>query len=282
MSNNVINNLNRVFNNSIPDTVMFHPEIMLLDLRIYAIIKSFMDTHNACFPSNKWLSTKLNVHQNSIPRSITKLETLGFVERLEINGQRQLVTKQYPIALKGNSLDPNLEVNDPVDKEGGVNIQVKGGLTCRLRGVNLQVNHNRSKSSRSKSKIDSIEVRSDFNESEQIIRDMVIAKIGDHSFSYRQAAFLLSLHTNDGKSVTIDGIVESLENYINFLTNNRIGKTVRNKVAYFIKAMKVDGYFFNHKQFTKDKEDSDRPKEDTDRTGVVNDSISGLLINMRV
>jgi DNA-binding transcriptional regulator YhcF (GntR family) len=92
--------------------------------------------------------------------------------------------------------------------------------------------------------------RSDFTNEEIEVRDLVRKEFKDDSFTTIQAKFLLSLRTNDGRKITKDGIIESIANCLAYCKEH----PKSNRLAYFINAMKKDGYFANKKQFTKDKE----------------------------
>ena len=53
---------NRDFLYHVPGKVLFDTTLTPLDLKIYMIVRSFMDTTGkATFASNKWIATKLNI-----------------------------------------------------------------------------------------------------------------------------------------------------------------------------------------------------------------------------
>lgn len=105
---------NRDFIYSAPHKVLFHKSITLLQLRIYSIIRSFMDTTGEAYPSNNWIATQCcGVDRTSVIRAINKLVSYGFVQRIVIDGQRYLgiVTTPLPI----NVIASDLNATPPSD-----------------------------------------------------------------------------------------------------------------------------------------------------------------------
>ncbi len=116
---------NRDFIYTIPQTVLLDLTLHLVDLRVYALVRSFMDTTGDAYPSNGWLAKKLDVDPTTISRSISKLQKKGYLTRVEIAGRRHLmIGKPIPEKLVIHRLD----------------LQIKGGRSTDQGGVDLQIN----------------------------------------------------------------------------------------------------------------------------------------------
>ncbi len=89
-------NFNRDFIYTVPETILFHPEMKLLELKIYMIIRSFMDTTGKAYPSNNWISAKCGADRRSIIRSLKKLIQHGFIKKIIENGHRLLFVNNTP------------------------------------------------------------------------------------------------------------------------------------------------------------------------------------------
>lgn len=125
-----INKDNRDFIYTIPSKVLLDSSLTLIDLKIYMLIRSFMDTTGEAYPSNRWIAEKLSVHQISVSKSIAKMVSKKYITRIEMQGQRYLMTgKPIPTGV------PPL-----VDKSGGVSVEAKGGKRRGLGGVSVEAN----------------------------------------------------------------------------------------------------------------------------------------------
>lgn len=126
--------LNREFIYTIPESIFFDNSLTLNDMKVYMIIRSFMDSHRECFASNKWFAETLDVDSRTIRGSLSKLETKSYIERLEINRTRVLVTKRRGL----NMIDPDLKCTpDLVCK--GEDLNVRGGGSSDPGGEDLNV-----------------------------------------------------------------------------------------------------------------------------------------------
>jgi len=57
--------VNRDFVYNIPEKVLFDNSLTINDLKVYAIVRSFMDTTGTAFPSNNWIANKLIFKTNT-------------------------------------------------------------------------------------------------------------------------------------------------------------------------------------------------------------------------
>ncbi len=85
------NNLHkRDFIYTCPAKVLHDPSITTNELKIYMMIRSFMDTTGVAYPSNKWLAEHLGINPRNTVHNINKLVSKGYLERIEENGKRFL------------------------------------------------------------------------------------------------------------------------------------------------------------------------------------------------
>lgn len=82
--------LNRDFIYTVPSRILFDSDLTLVDLKLYMLIRSFMDTTNSCYPSNNWIADKLQIERRSVIRSLQRLIEKQYILRLEKNGKRYL------------------------------------------------------------------------------------------------------------------------------------------------------------------------------------------------
>src|SRR5690554_7948655 len=93
---NTSTELNRDFIYNTPEKILFHPDITLAQLRIYAIIRSFMDTTGIAYCSNNWLAQKVGVKRNAIIVGINALVAMGFITKKQKDGFRFLSINTSP------------------------------------------------------------------------------------------------------------------------------------------------------------------------------------------
>lgn len=86
--------MNRNFIYIVPESILFDITLNLLEIKIYMIIRSFMDSTGTCYPSNNWLANKCEVDRRSIIRSLNTLIEKGYIVKHTINNQRKLFIKQ--------------------------------------------------------------------------------------------------------------------------------------------------------------------------------------------
>ena len=88
---------NRDFIYTVPHTVLMDPNMSLLDLKVYMIIRSFMDTTGDAYPTNGWIATRLRVHPVSVSRSISYLVRKGYILRFEDDDGYRHLTVGRPV-----------------------------------------------------------------------------------------------------------------------------------------------------------------------------------------
>lgn len=86
-----------------PSKVFDDPTLTLNELKIYMMIRSFMDTTGSAYPSNAWLAARLTINKRNTINNINKLVNKGYLERIEENGQRYLTIPRVKIPLEGVS-----------------------------------------------------------------------------------------------------------------------------------------------------------------------------------
>lgn len=91
---------NRDFVYNVPGKVLFDADLTLIDFKVYAVIRSFMDTTGAAYPSNGWLADKLGISYKSASRSLNKLAKRNHIAIIERDGRRFcIVGQQIPLDL---------------------------------------------------------------------------------------------------------------------------------------------------------------------------------------
>lgn len=93
MSNNNTNpekSYNRQFVYNIPENILFDEDLSFTDIKLYAVIRSFMDTTGDAYPSNNWIAKKLSIDRTTAIRSINRLCKKFYLIREDINGHRHL------------------------------------------------------------------------------------------------------------------------------------------------------------------------------------------------
>ena len=110
MSNKYLDH-QREFIYTIPESILLDSSLVLTDIQIYMIVRSFMDSNKECWASNKWFGNKLLVNFRTIQTSLSRLEGKGYLIRTNINGVRTLSIKQTALIISGE--DPNSRGGDP-------------------------------------------------------------------------------------------------------------------------------------------------------------------------
>ena len=100
----------RDFVYNVPSKVLFHPEITLLQIRIYAVIRSFMDTTGEAYASNNWIANQCGVKRNAAICGINALLKMGFIRKVTHKKQRYLEVIFSPIMVT-DSTDSDEYIN---------------------------------------------------------------------------------------------------------------------------------------------------------------------------
>ena len=74
----------RQFIYTVPEHVFNDLELSPIDLKIYMIIRSFIDSTGIAYPSNNWLAERLSIHRVTVIHSLNKLVDKNYIERKEI------------------------------------------------------------------------------------------------------------------------------------------------------------------------------------------------------
>lgn len=91
---------NRDFIYTIPSKIFHDESLTFNDVKVYMMIRSFMDTTGDAYPSNNWISRELNMHRVTVIRCINHLIERGYIVKEEINGVRHLRTNSAPLPVK--------------------------------------------------------------------------------------------------------------------------------------------------------------------------------------
>ena len=120
----------RQFIYTAPENILFDERLTLNELKIYMIVRSFMDTTGVAYPSNKWIADKLKIETRSVIRCLKNLVLYKYIEKKIKKGQRFLVT------VRAEMLD--LISEEPVtESSGGGDTNVTwGGDTNVTQSIN--------------------------------------------------------------------------------------------------------------------------------------------------
>lgn len=86
--------LNRDFIYTVPESILFDSDLTLNDLKLYMIVRSFMDTTGSAYPSNNWIASKLGVDRSTAIRCLNRLIKKNYLVKIEKNNHRYLTTFQ--------------------------------------------------------------------------------------------------------------------------------------------------------------------------------------------
>ena len=103
MSDQKNNHYLRDFIYTCPSKVFNDPSISLNELKIYMMIRSFLDTTGLAYPSNNWIADTLGINRRNTINNINKLVTKGYIERFEHEGKRYLRIKTASVVEEGVS-----------------------------------------------------------------------------------------------------------------------------------------------------------------------------------
>ena len=87
----------REFVYNLPETIFFDTDLTINDLRVYGVIRSFMDTRGDAYPSNNWIARRLNIHRTTAITCINRLIKKDYILKEDIKGHRHLRIKTHPI-----------------------------------------------------------------------------------------------------------------------------------------------------------------------------------------
>lgn len=99
----------RDFIYTIPSKVFHDDSLTLNDMKVYMMVRSFMDTTGNAYPSNNWISDELKMHRVTVIRCINRLIEKGYIVREEIKGTRHLRINISPLPEKSIGSDENYQ-----------------------------------------------------------------------------------------------------------------------------------------------------------------------------
>lgn len=102
----------RAFIYTCPDRVFDDKSLSLNELRIYMMVRSFLDSTGTAYPSNQWIAERLNIEPRSARRCVTNLVEKGHLFRVFIDSRRYL-TIINP-AFSAQVFEDNEGENDPI------------------------------------------------------------------------------------------------------------------------------------------------------------------------
>jgi biotin operon repressor len=114
-SKNKEKSYNRDFIYTIPSKILHDESLTFNDVKVYMMVRSFMDTTGDAYPSNNWIANEFNMDRRTVIRSINHLIEKGYVIKEEINGVRHLRINITPLPQKVIELD---EPEDNDDQNG--------------------------------------------------------------------------------------------------------------------------------------------------------------------
>ncbi len=97
----------REFIYTCPSKVFDDKSLTINELKIYMMIRSFMDTTGIAYPSNNWIADKLGISRRRTIDNINKLVRKNYIERITVKGKRYLRIAITPIV---EQIDESLEV----------------------------------------------------------------------------------------------------------------------------------------------------------------------------
>lgn len=98
----------REFIYNLPETIFFDTDLTINDLRVYGVIRSFMDTRGDAYPSNNWIARRLQIHRTTAITCINRLIGKDYIVKEDIKGHRHLRIKINPIPQKVLAPDSDL------------------------------------------------------------------------------------------------------------------------------------------------------------------------------
>lgn len=114
----------------IPKEILFNPKLTFVDIKVYSIVRSFMDSRRNCYPTNNWIAKQLNVASRTIQASLERLCNLKYLERITIEGRRYIKTV--------HAIERDDVPNDGKNIEGD-DLQIVGGRSTDRGGDDLQI-----------------------------------------------------------------------------------------------------------------------------------------------
>lgn len=83
----------RNFTYSVQRTIFKDKTLTINDLKIYMIVRSFIDTTGDAYPSNNWIANELEIDRRTVITCINRLIEKGYLIKYDIKGKRHLSVK---------------------------------------------------------------------------------------------------------------------------------------------------------------------------------------------
>lgn len=120
MSDHNNNTCNRDFIYTVPEKIFNDTTLSINDLKIYMIIRSFMDTTGHAYPSNNWIAKRLGIDRRSVITCINNLLLKNYIVRKQVNERRYLSINTISMpeeVVISRSLGGDLEITGGGDLE---------------------------------------------------------------------------------------------------------------------------------------------------------------------
>lgn len=94
----------------IPYEILFNSDLNGTDVRIWAIIDSFVSHGKPFIGSNKYLSDITGISEHQVTAALSKLKTLDYVEVVGFNGRVRELTTRVRIDVKSKEKDRFMKI----------------------------------------------------------------------------------------------------------------------------------------------------------------------------
>ncbi len=102
---------NRDFIYTVPSKIFHDKDLTFNEVKVYMMIRSFMDTTGDAYPSNNWIAEEFDMHRVTVIRCINRLVEKNYIVKEDINGVRHLRINTIPLPQKIIASD-DFEKND--------------------------------------------------------------------------------------------------------------------------------------------------------------------------
>lgn len=89
----------------IPYEILFNQDLNGTDVKIWAIIDSFVSHGKSFIGSNKYLSDVAGISEHQVTASLSKLKTLDYIEVVGFNGRVRELTTRVKVDIKSKEKD---------------------------------------------------------------------------------------------------------------------------------------------------------------------------------
>jgi len=108
----------------IPVEILQRTDLTTLEMLLLSWIDAlYCDIRGGCFASNEYLASRLQVKENTIAKSLTKLRSLGLIEDVHFDGRIRVIRATLHKAVDESQSKSALDLNPTQDVEGWIKIQ---------------------------------------------------------------------------------------------------------------------------------------------------------------